>query len=656
MSTTTLPSKPLAPPAAGLAPSSSSPSSSSGPTSTSTGTRVRTALTRALTHPVVHAVVLAALLAAPAFLKGATLQILAFAMVSIIFAQSLGVLTGLAGQVSLGHAAFFGIGAYGSALLVKAAGLSLLLSIPAAALTGAVVAWLLSFPAGRVREVYLAMMTLGFGQIFFELAREWNGLTGGVNGLSGIPSASLRTLVVLGAKFDTGDYFRLLAVATALVLIGVRNIAQSRVGRAMCAMHHSELAAGSVGIARRSTRQLAYVISGALAGLAGSFYAHLVGYIGPDSFGVSRSIEVLVVAIVGGMASSAGQVASALFFAFLPESLQAFAHYQFIVYGLILAFSLIVLPKGLGGLLFLPPRFVRSRHADALRAAPSVPARDVQAAANVVFAARASGASALSVQGVTMRFGGLTALDNVSLDIPQRHITALVGPNGSGKSTLVNVISGIYQPTRGCVRLGERVVTGLADHEMAGAGVVRTFQDPRLIPHFTVRENLLLGAHRSLRYSWLAALLALPHTRRAEAGALARCDAVLELLDLSDSADTVVDALPYGHRRMVELGRMLLAQPRIILLDEPAAGLSDPEMDRLAAVLVKLKGLGISVLLIEHHMDFLASLVDEVVVLDSGQIIYRGDMPGMRSDARVIAAYLGDDAGDDVSNEAAGHA
>ena len=645
MSDTTPTLKPLARRATAVA--SVTTTSTATATTTDTATRIRSALSRAVTHPVVQLVALTALLAAPVFLKGATLQILAFAMVSIIFAQSLGVLTGLAGQVSLGHAAFFGIGAYGSAILAKSAGLSLLLCIPVATLSGALVAWLLSFPAGRVREVYLAMMTLGFGQIFFELAREWNGLTGGVNGMSGIPSASLRTLAVLGTKLDTGDYFRVLVIVTALVLIGVRNVAQSRVGRAMCAMHHSEFAAGSVGIARRPTRALAYVMSGALAGLAGSFYAHLVGYIGPDSFGVARSIEVLVVAIVGGMASSAGQVASALFFAFLPESLQAFADYQFIVYGLILAFSLIVLPKGLGGLLFVAPRFVRAQHVQRQQAASAL-----QAAANVVFAPRDSAASALSVQGVTMRFGGLTALDNVSLDIPARHITALVGPNGSGKSTLVNVISGIYQPTQGSVRLGERVVTGLADHQMAGAGVVRTFQDPRLIPQFTVRENLLLGAHRSLRYSWLAAVLALPHARRAEADALARCDAVLDLLEMRELADTVVDSLPYGHRRMVELGRMLLAQPRIILLDEPAAGLSDPEMDRLAAVLRKLKTLGISVLLIEHHMDFLASLVDEVVVLDSGNIIYRGDMDGMRRDAQVIAAYLGDDAADKATAHA----
>ena len=596
--------------------------------------QLRDRLTRVVMHPVAMLAVLVALLAAPAVLSAATVQILAFALVSAIFAQSLFVLTGLAGQISLGHAAFFGIGAYGSALLTKSLGLSLLLTIPAALLAGALVAYLLSFPAGRVREVYLAMMTLGFGQIFYEVAREWNGLTGGISGLSGIPSAGLRTLSVLGVKLDGGDLFRVLVIATVGVLLLVRNLSQSRFGRALCAIHHSEFAAGSVGIARGRTRQFAYAISGGLAGLAGAFYAHLVGYIGPDSFGISRSIEVLVVSIVGGMTSSAGQVVSAVFFAFLPERLQAFAEYQYIVYGLVLAFSLIVLPKGLGGLLFLPPRFV---HARFLRQAGR---SDAGAAEALVTRA---GGDALSVRDVTMRFGGLTALDGVSLDIRAGHITALVGPNGSGKSTLVNVISGIYRPTEGSVTLGSRDVTGLPDHAMAAHGVVRTFQDPRLIPHFTVRENLMLGAHRSLRYTWIEAALALPRARAAEAAVVARCNAVLALLELEEIADAVVESLPYGHRRMAELGRMLLTEPRILMLDEPAAGLTDGEMARLAAVVTRLKGMGLSLLLIEHHMDFLASLVDDVVVLDSGRIIYQGGMDGMRKDPEVIAAYLGDE-------------
>ena len=589
-------------------------------------------LSRIISHPAVQLALLVALLLAPLQLSGATVQILAFALVSIVFAQSLAVLTGLAGQISLGQAAFFGIGAYGSALLTKAAGLSLIVSMPLAATSGALIAYLLSFPAARVREVYLAMMTLGFGQIFFELAREWNSVTGGIMGMSGIPSAGLRTLVVLGVNFNGSDFFRVLVIVTALVLIGVRNLSQSRIGRALCALHHSEYAAGSVGIAVGPMRQFAYAASGALAGLAGAFYGHLVGYIGPDSFGISRSIEVLVVTIVGGMASSAGQVVSAVFFAFLPERLQVFTEYQFIIYGLILAFSLIVLPKGLGGLLFLPSRFIR----------PMLMRQraDVEAASREVFARRPTG-EALSAQGVTIRFGGLTALDNVSLDVEHGQIVALVGPNGSGKSTLVNVISGIYKPSEGRVMLGARDVTAFPDHKMAGTGIVRTFQDPRLIPHFTVRENLLLGAHATLRYSWIEAVLSLPRARNAEAQALARCDAVLALLEMTDMADDVVESMPYGHRRMAELGRMLLMQPALLMLDEPAAGLTDAEMARLASVLTKLKGLGISILLIEHHMDFLAQLVDTVVVLDSGQIIYRGDMDGMRRDPKVIAAYLG---------------
>ena len=212
-------------------------------------------LSRIISHPAVQLALLVALLLAPLQLSGATVQILAFALVSIVFAQSLAVLTGLAGQISLGQAAFFGIGAYGSALLTKAAGLSLIVSMPLAATSGALIAYLLSFPAARVREVYLAMMTLGFGQIFFELAREWNSVTGGIMGMSGIPSAGLRTLVILGINFNGSDFFRVLVIVTALVLIAVRNLSQSRIGRALCALHHSEYAAGSVGIAVGPMRQ-----------------------------------------------------------------------------------------------------------------------------------------------------------------------------------------------------------------------------------------------------------------------------------------------------------------------------------------------------------------------------------------------------------------
>ena len=592
---------------------------------------VRARLTKLVSNKYAQIFLVVGLLFGASFMQGGTVQILSFALVSILFAQSIYILTGMTGQISLGHAAFFGVGAYGTAILTKTLGLSLLASIPLSGVLASLVAFILSYPAGRVKEVYLAMMTLGFGQIFLEVAREWTSLTGGVMGLSGVPSASLGTLLILGAKLTTVDYFRSLLLITVCTVFFVRNFSQSRIGRSLFIVHSSELAAGSVGIDRGRTKQLAYTLSGLFAGFAGAFYAHLVGYLGPDSFTITRSIEVLVITIVGGLWSIGGQIISAIFFTLLPEQLQVFTQYQFIVYGLILTFTLILLRQGIGGLLFASPRFIR----------PHLRAQAKRQTISSEFLRSNANPTQISVKDVTMKFGGLVAVDNVSIDIPAHRITALVGPNGSGKSTLVNLISGVYPPTAGRVFLNDADVTGRSDVAMAKLGIIRTFQDPRLVPHFTVRENILLGAHAKMTYGWFAAGFGLPRAHQQERLALQQCDSVIDLLELADVADQPVESLPYGYRRMTEIGRALMAGPKAILLDEPAAGLSNLEMSRLSEVLKNLKSFGITILLIEHHMDFLTDLVDEVVVLDSGSILFRGSMLEMRKDAGVIAAYLG---------------
>jgi len=227
------------------------------------------------------------------------------------------------------------------------------------------------------------------------------------------------------------------------------------------------------------------------------------------------------------------------------------------------------------------------------------------------------------------------------LELHPGRITALIGPNGSGKSTLVNVVSGIYQPSAGMVRFFGKTITGLPDHKIAAAGLLRTFQDPRLVPRFTVRENLLLGAHRRYRTSGVAAALGLSSSLTEEAGFLATVDAVAKMAGIADVVDQPLESLPYGYRRLVEVGRALLAEPRAILLDEPAAGLSEAEMAMLARMIRAMKDAGLMVLLIEHHMDFVAELVDDVVVLDSGKVIYHGNIDGMRKNRAVIEAYLG---------------
>ena len=593
-------------------------------------TALRRFLTSLLTHPAVMLGGILALFVSVSWMANGTVQILTFLMLNIMLAQSMNLLTGIAGQISLGHAGFYGMGAYASAILMKNLGLPFVVSVPLAGLIGALTGYLVSFPAGRVREFYLAMMTLAFGLIFREVVREWDDLTGGAVGMSGVASTTLRNLTLFGWTLNSTDYFRVVLVVTAVMMWLVHNFIQSRYGRAFYAIHYSELAAGSLGIPRVATKKLAYTLAAGMAGIAGGLYAHLVGYLGPESFALPRSIEVLVTTVVGGLGSMAGQILSAVLFTFLPEKLQVFAEYQFIVYGLILAFSLILLPRGLGGLLLLPPRFIKPASlklakSEGLAIRPVPIDRD----------------AALVVEGVTMRFGGLVAVDDVSLELHPGRITALIGPNGSGKSTLVNVITGIYQPTAGTVRFFGATITGMEDHRIAATGLMRTFQDPRLVPRFTVRENLLLGAQRRFRSSGVAVSLNLPSAVREEAGFLADVEALLQMAGLTDVADQPLESLPYGYRRMVEVGRALLAEPRAILLDEPAAGLSEAEMAVLARMIRAMKEAGLMVLLIEHHMDFVAELVDDVVVLDSGRVIYHGDLQGMRRDPGVIAAYLG---------------
>ena len=598
---------------------------------------LRKTVSRLLAHPALSVIVLLALWFWPASADRGTVQLLSFVMLNILLAQSINLLTGIAGQISLGHAGFFAIGAYGSALMVKSLGLPVVAAIVAGTLITTLVGWLLAVPAGRVKEFYLAMMTSGFGLLCFEIAKEWNNVTGGVMGLSGIPSPTLKSLTILGWEVSGVDYFRVLLVVTALVLWLMRNFVQSHHGRAFFAIHTSEIAAGSIGIPQGRTKRRAYAISAAMAGLAGAFYAHLVGYLGPDSFNIMRSVEVLVMAVVGGIGTIIGPILGAVVFTYLPEKLQAFAAYQFMVYGLILMVMFLLFRKGFAGAIAEPARFIAPR---ALHASASTPTaqRAVQAPAGDD---AAQSTPIFEVRDLGRRFAGLVALDSVSLTLRPGRITALIGPNGSGKSTLVNVASGIYTPSNGQVLFRGQEIGGKPNHEIAGMGVVRTFQDPRLVPSFTVRENVLLGAHLRYRSSMLASALRTPGVLQEEQAMLARAAEVIDVAGLSEVADQLLESLPYGYRRLTEVARAVMAEPAVLMLDEPAAGLSEGELGQLAGVIRYIKAQHKPVLLIEHHMDFVNDIVDDVVVLDSGRVIYRGDMQGMRRDPAVIEAYLG---------------
>ncbi|WP_275794697.1 branched-chain amino acid ABC transporter ATP-binding protein/permease [Ralstonia syzygii] len=587
-------------------------------------------------HPLMGAMLIAALSAAAPFVSESTIQLWSFVLVNVLVAQSINILTGIAGLISLGHAAFLGIGAYASAMLARSANVPLPFDMVIGATLSAAAGWLLSFAASRVRETYLAMMTLGFGMITYEAIREWDGVTGGVAGLSGIPSPALKTLNILGFQVGPVGYFYISLALTTFVVWLLHNYLTSRFGRAMFAIHASEVAAGSIGVDRAGTKREAYTVSAALIGLAGGMYAHLVGYLGPESFGLHRSIEALVMAVVGGLGTLAGPILGAVVVTYLPERLQSFAEWQFMAYGLLLMLSFVLVPKGIAGLLLPRSRYIKDamqRIAATQLGHRSAPRLLAQLAANR--------SPLLEVRDVTLSFLGLKALNKVSLTVEHGEIIGLVGPNGSGKSTLINVISGLYSLNTGSVHFEGQQISGLPDHLVAQRGVLRTFQDPRLVKSFTVRENVVLGAQRLYRNSRAGAALNLRETRSEEVQMLLKVDEALELAGLTSIANEVVGDLPYGDQRMVELCRVLVADPCIVLLDEPAAGLSESELVKLAEVLRTLKRRHVAVVIIEHHMEFLDDLVDEVAVLESGSLIYQGAMKGMYTDPAVVEAYLG---------------
>lgn len=567
---------------------------------------------------------------AMSFGSGSALQVATFFLINVLLAHSVNLLTGYAGQISLGHAGFFGVGAYACALLTRDYGLPLPLALAAAMALASVVGYLLSFPAGRVKEFYLAMMTLGFGMIFYEVAKEWTALTGGMMGLSGLPSPSLGTLAVFGMAVGPVAYLWIVLAIVVVVTVLLHNLIRSHFGRAYFAVHMSELAAGSVGISEAATKRSAYTLSAALAGLAGGCYAPLVAYLGPESFALSRSVEALAMTIIGGLGSLPGQVLGAALLTYLPERLQIFAEYQFMAYGAILAVFFLVLPKGLAGMFAAPPRFAKTDAVTSL--APPTSIRVPHSLGD---------GPLLRVEDITMNFAGLRALEEVSLQLERGRVLALVGPNGSGKSTLINVISGVYRPSAGRVVFKGEDIAGRKAHDVARRGIIRTFQDPRNILHFTVRENVLLGAHRLYRHGFLGAVCNSRAALREEAVFLHRVDEMLELGGLADLGDRVLGELPYGTQRLAEVARAAVSDPELILLDEPAAGLSDAELEKLAAMIRRLRERHLGIVLVEHHMDFLNDVVDGVVVLDSGKLIYRGDMDGMRRDPEVTAAYLG---------------
>lgn len=576
---------------------------------------------------------------------------------NVTLAVSLSLIIGFAGQFSLGHAGFMSVGAFSSALFTtyvisrlvstvdvdylggdstSAAALRyglLALVVLSGVIAASAASFLVGLPSLRLRGDYLAIATLGFGEITYNLLLVY--LQRNYFDTAYYLDSSMN-FMQKSINFGTSWALALLAILV------VRNLVSSTSGRSLPAIREDEIAAGAVGIRTTRFKMVAFMVSALLAGAAGTLEAHRISTVNPASYRFDRSIEMIVPVVLGGSGSLTGCVLAAIGFTWLSEWLRGLPgeqqQYRVVIYAVSLVLIMLLRPQGLMGRFELRDLWtiIRGRRATSKLVSDS---GKNTAAASLTCA----DSQPLTCSNLTIRFGGLTAVKDFNLCLKPGEIVGLIGPNGAGKTTCFNMITGIYRPTSGGIRLGDRSLVGRDCAATNNLGIARTFQNIRLFRDLSVHDNVRVALQAHLKKGLLAGILRTPGFYREEARTNQTADKLLDLFDLSAVAEEPAGSLPYGDQRRLEIARALATKPMVLCLDEPAAGMNPAEKRELMNLIRRIRDeFKLTVLLIEHDMKVVMGVCERIVVLDHGETIAEGAPEVIRNHPKVIEAYLGE--------------